>query len=196
MHGEFKGRVRMDGLRGKTTYQGALANMLAAYGFTVAMVTVMVVVGGATPLDVMIGAPPFMFIVYTVLTLMSTRKAKREEDQKDIASIFDLVSQCKRELVLIGEAVTRGSVDFRTYMALNHLATTVRLLISRYERYIKQKGVWAALEAESLLMMAALSEERELKSCIWSLRGYMDDIEGNVIDADYPRLVALQEASS
>lgn len=172
-----------------------MANVFIAYGITVAMATALVVVGRATLLDVMIAAPPFMFIAYTVLTLINTRRAKRAEDQNSIQSIFDLVSQCKKTLVLIGEAVARGRLDFRTYMALNHLATTVRLFVSKYERYLEREGVWAALEAESLLMMAALSEERKLKSCMGPIHGYMDDIGGNVISEDDPRLAAIQEAT-
>lgn len=185
----------MSPLPGKHMYHGAAVNVLTAYGSTVVMAIVMVTVGGATLLDIMIAAPPFMFIVYTVLTLINTRRAKRDKVQKDIQSVSDLVSQCKRALVLIGDAVARRRVDFRTYMALNHLATTVRLFVSRYERYLERDGVWAVLEAESLLMMAALSEEREIKSCMGPIRGYVDVIGENVIGPDDPRLAALQEAA-
>jgi len=176
----------------KHTHHGEGANVLAAFGFTVGMITVMHVIGNATLLDMMIATPPFMFMVYTAMDMIGKKKAKRAEDQNDIQSIFDLVSQCIKSLSLIDEAVTRSAVDVRTYMALNRLAITTRLFISRYGRYLDRRGVWAALEVENLVAKAELAGEKDLKRYVSPIRDYITDIGANVIGMDDPRLEAAR----
>lgn len=184
----------MSGLRRKYTSSGATTNMLSAFGFTVAMATIMLVLGKATALDIMVAAPPFMFMTYIVLAMIDAQKARRDEDQKDIISVVDLTAQCEKALAAIGDVVEMAAVDFRTYLALNHLAITIRLFVSRYERYLERRGVWAALEAESLLMKAEISGERRLKSHIEPIRDYILEIRANVIDVDDPRLGKIRSA--
>lgn len=182
----------MSGAPETLTRHGEMTNVLVAFGATVAMVTIMRVIGNATHLDVFIAAPPFMFMAYTALSLVGKKKARRAEDQRDMQSISDLVSQCVKALALIDEAVARATVDYRTYMALNRLAITIRLFISRYGKYLERKGVWAALEAESLVMMAELSEGKSMGEHIEPIRDYIVGIKESVIGIDDPRLEAVR----
>ena len=175
-------------------HHGARVNILVAYGATVVMTTVMIVVGNATILDLMIAIPTFAFMAYISLALVSAQKAKRSEDERDIQSTEDHVLQCERSLDLIDKAISGNTVDYRTYMALNSLAITIRLFVSRYGRYLEEHGVWAALEAESTVMAAELSDENMLKGHIAPIRDYVSEVGRWILDADDPRLDAIQKS--
>lgn len=175
-------------------YHGARENMLFAYGASVVMATAMIILGNATLLDLMIAMPTFAFMAYISLALVNAQRAKRGEDERGIQSTEDHVLQCERSLDLIEEAIARATVDYRTYMALNRLAITIRLFVSKYGRYLEERGVWAALEAESLVMEAELVDAKSLKSYIGPIRDCVCEVGKRVLAADDPRFDAIQKA--
>jgi len=152
------------------------------------------VVGNADPLDLMIALPTFLFMVYIALALVNAQNARKSSDRRDIDSLGAIARQCERMLALVGDALGRAAVDYRTYLVLGQLATAVRLFVSRYERYLGREGVWAALEAEMLAMRAGISEPQHLEDYVHSIRLCISTVRGSVVGLDDPDLSAMREA--
>jgi len=177
----------------------ARMNILVAMCATEVVGIFLRVVGNADPLDLMIALPTFLFMVYIALALVNAQNARKSSDRRDIASLGAIARQCERMIELVddvlkGAARGRAAVDYRTYLVLGQLATSVRLFVSRYERYLGREGVWAALEAETLATRASLSEPQDLGDYVASIRLCIYTIKKNVVGLDDPDLSAMREA--
>lgn len=172
----------------------ARMNVLVALCATEVVGVLLRVVGNASVLDLMIALPTFLFMVYIALALVNAQNARKSSDRRDIYSIRAIARQCDKMLALVGDAIGRAAVDYRTYLVLAQLATAVRLFVSRYERYLDREGVWAALEAETLATRAGLSEPQQLRDYVDSIGICIGTIRGSVVGLDDPDLRAMREA--
>jgi len=192
MHGGRRGRGAVSRApRDVPRHHGAAANMAAALGATLAMAFAAHLLVGATALDIVIAAPPFAFVVCVSLAQMDAQGAKKAEDRKEIETLGGVLGQCERALALLAKAAGAAPASPQARAGMGHLAGTIRLLATRYGRYIENNGVWAALEAESLVMTAEILG-RDVGDRVGPLRDYVGVVGENVLDEDDPRLAAVR----
>jgi len=95
-------------------------------------------------------------------------------------------------------AATGGSTrDLRARVAFDLFLSNVRLLRSKYGRYLDKNAVLASQEAERMIIDASLPEEEGAGNTgrlVALLEEQVGAIRGGVLDVDDPRLRAMREA--
>lgn len=146
-----------------------------------------------TPLDaasITVSMPPMAYILFVLVRKYRAGAAQRDEEADEIDDAYSLVHQCSASLELIVASLSEFPEDYRTYLALGWLSSEVRLLVTRYRRYLTPEAVWAVLEAEGLILKASLSRSRGLDTHMGAIGRRLETIGGGIIDIDAPRLRA------
>jgi len=147
--------------------------------------------------EILVGLPPLFFIAYVIRKSHRARRARRAEEAGEISGAFHWANRCDATLDLLEDIVGRPW-DTRERLALDRLAGGVGTLVSRYGRYLDDKAVRSALEAEEAILGAELGAERggapQIDSAwIGSMRSHMAEIRAGVIDVDHPRLRDMRD---
>lgn len=158
------------------------------------MAAAMLSSGDHRPLDIIIGIPPFMFMVYVILSSRSSRRARKAEEKGEIDAAMYLAVQCERLLSRIYRVEgALGTHD--TQAVFGHMLSAIRLLRSQYGRYLDKRATWAAQQIESIIIDAGMPGEEERDDSRAELLGrQIAAIRGGMLDIDDPRLRAVREA--
>lgn len=79
-----------------TGYPPWKTNVAKSGGITAVMVAAMLATGDREPLDIAVGIPPFMFMVYVILSSRSSRRARKAEEMGELDAVMYLSVQCER----------------------------------------------------------------------------------------------------
>jgi len=173
--------------RANAAKSGAITGVMAA-----AMLA-----GNRGPLDIAVGIPPFMFMVYVILSSRSSKRARKAEERAELDAAMYLTAQCERLLSRINDIW--GSPDgLAAQVAFGHMLSAIRLLRSQYGRYLDERSVLAAQEAERIIIDASLPGKggagEDAGARISLLGRQIRAIRGGMLDIDDPRLRAVREA--
>lgn len=153
--------------------------------------------GDRDPLNIAVGVPPFMFMVYVILSSRSSRRARKAEERAELDAAMYLTAQCERLLSRIHDM--GGSLGGHgAQVAFGHMLSAVRLLRSQYGRYLDEGSVLAAQEAERIIIDASIHAggvaENDAGERIDLLGRQIAAIRDGMLDVDDPRLRAAREA--
>lgn len=168
--------------------------MAKSGSIAVIMAVAMLAAGDHRPLDVIIGIPPFMFMVYVILSSRSSRRARKAEEKEEIDAAMYLTAQCEK--LLSRTYHERGALGAHDRQAVfGHMLSAIRLLRSQYGRYLDRRAVWAAQQAESIIIDAGMPGEEEGDEGRAELLGrQIAAIRNGLLDIDDARLRAVREA--
>lgn len=171
---------------------GRHADIVVAAVFFAAGAAFLAFLAASDATTIVVGLPPIAFILFVLVRAYRASVARRDEEADEIDDARSVASQCVASLDLIGESLSELPEDYRTHLALSWLSSQVRLLVTRYRRYLSQDAVWAVLEAENLILKAILSRSGELGVHVDAIGGQLEIMVGGIIDIDAPRLRAAR----
>jgi len=138
--------------------------------------------------DFVVGLPAIAFILLVLVRAYRASVAQRDADLDEIADARFMVLQCRGFLQQIAKSLPAAPGDYRTLLAMGQLSSAVRLFGSRYRRCLNKKAVWAAMEADSLIMRAELSRDADLGGRLRAIGRQIEIIGGGIVGADEQNL--------
>lgn len=169
---------------------GRHADLIATSAFIVMGTAGLATLTALDAASIMVGMPPMAYILFVLVRKYRAGAAQRAEEADEIDDARSLVIQCRASLDLIVASLSEFPEDYRTYLAMGWLSSEVRLLVTRYRRYLSREAVWAVLEAEGLILRASLSRSRGLDAHMGAIGRKLEIIGGGIADVDSPRLRA------
>jgi len=166
------------------------ADLLLTAAYIAAGALVLLAFGELDAPNLVVGLPPAAFILLVLIRAYRANAAQREEEAGEIAAARSMARQCRRLVGLIEESLSGSPEDYRAGLALNQLSSTVMLLVARYRRYLDKSAVWAAMEAERLIMGAGLSRDGDLKDRMRPIGHQIGIMSAGIVDIDDPLLRA------
>lgn len=188
----------MSGMRAESSaYPPWKTNVAKSGAVTAVMAAAMLAAGDPELSNMVVGVPPFMFMVYVVLTSRSYRRARRTEEAAEMDAAMGLIAQLGGMLSRMG-GLGEAHGGHVSHMAFSHILATVRLLSSQYGRYLDGNAALAVQEAEKTVIDASLprktDSEEHFNIRIELLAEQVEAIKAGVLDIDDPRLRAMREA--
>lgn len=168
------------------------ADLLVAAAYIAVGALILLAVGELDATAILVGLPAVAFVLLVLIRAYKANVAQREEEIGEIAGARSMARQCAGSLGLISSSLSGSPGNYRAHLALNQLSSAIRLLVTRYHRYLDKSAVWAAMEAESLILGLELSRDGELAERLRAIGGQIDIIGDGIVDIDDPRLRAAR----
>lgn len=132
--------------------------------------------------------PPFAFMLLVLIRAYRASVAQRLEDASEIARAHSLARQCLGSLETVARLLPGLSGDGRVGLALGSISSKVGLLVTRYGRYLDEDAVWAAMEAESIVLMTALSGREGIEGRLLAVARLVRIVDRGIVGVDHRRL--------
>lgn len=169
------------------------ADLIVSGAYLLAVTAGLAAAGALDPTDIASGLPSVAFMLLVLIRAYKASVARRNEEKDEIADARALTEQCKDSLGVIARSLQESPEDYRTYLALSRLSSEVRLLVTRYRRYLSPDAVSAVLEAEKLILGAEVSRTGEIGARLRAIGHKLDIIGGGIGDVDDPGLRAVRD---
>jgi len=160
------------------------ADLYVPAAYFAAGAAVLLAFGEPDVADFVVGLPAIAFILLVLVRAYRASVAQRGRDLDDIADARFMVLQCRGFLRQIARSLPATLDDYRVRLAMGPLSSAVRMFGSRYRRYLNKKAVWAAMEADSLIMRAELSRGADLGGRLRAIGHQIEIIDGGIVGVD------------
>lgn len=133
-------------------------------------------------LNIVIGLPPLAFILLVMIRAHRANTARRKEAMGEINDAHYLVRQYEYCLKLLKHFPD----GWRTRLILNRLSSGIRLLVTRYRRYLNEDAVGAAIKAERLVLDAEIAEDDEIGDRVPAIAHQLGIVKSGIRDVNDP----------
>ncbi|MDD9814175.1 MAG: hypothetical protein OXU37_07945 [Thaumarchaeota archaeon] len=134
-----------------------------------------------------IGLPPLAFMLFVAIRAYRANAARRREVAAELDGARYMARQCMVYLDLLETSVSDSTGNNQARLAMARLSSGIGLLITRYRRYLDERAVDAAMDAERLVLAAEINQDGGIED-VRAVSHHLGILGGGILDIDDPRV--------